>query len=102
MSRFSFSQGYNSFVKQAGLLNPFGVDISSLATSMNVNTDTRNVELDRKLDAILEALSNKDEKAVQAGKVKITGEDANAKAAIRRKRKLIAEALQELSDNGTI
>ncbi len=99
MSSKSFSIGYSSFIKTAGadMIGGFG----SLMTSLNVNTDLRNRELDDKLDAIISMLQPEDG-TDEHGKVTIVGADNNAKNAIKDKKKLIAQALLELKESGRV
>lgn len=98
MSSKSFSIGYSSFIKTAGTMVG---GLGSLMTSLNVNTDLRNRELDDKLDAIISMLEPED-KTDENSKVTIVGADNNAKNAIKDKKKLIAQALLELRESGRV
>ena len=98
MSSKSFLIGYSSFIKTASTIVG---GLGSLMTSLNVNTDLRNRELDDKLDAIISMLEPEDKTDAQS-KVTVVGEDSNAKNAIKDKKKLIAQALLELRESGRL
>lgn len=86
-------------LKEAGML-PLD-DLGMSATLFNLNTDTRNYELDKKLDQILKELSP-EKYDDETHKVKIVGADKDAKDVVNRQKKLIAEVLAELKAQGKL
>ena len=95
----TFDVGYASFCKQAqlGLLQGVG----EMAANMNINSDKRNEELDKKLDQIIAATAAAGG-SLDKDKIKVVGADEDAKKAISKKKQIIEQILKELRAQGVI